>query len=105
MYPDLGAKFIKLLSKDINDKEERLMHIAYSSVRKRIAESILRLIEQHSNDGKSIKVSRDDLAAISGTAPETVSRTLTDFRTEGLIDKTGSILTILNQDKLERLKN
>lgn len=105
MYPDIGAKFIRLLSKNIYEKEERLMHIAYSSVRKRIAESILRLLEQHSNDGKSIKVSRDDLAAISATAPETVSRTLTDFRSEGLIEKTGSTLTVLQHEKLERLKN
>lgn len=105
MYPDIGAKFIKLLAKNISEKEERLMHIAYSSVRKRIAESILRLLEQHSDDGKSIKVTRDDLAAISGTAPETISRTLTDFRAEGLIDKTGSTLTVLDHGKLERLKN
>lgn len=105
MYPDIGAKFIRLLSKDINEKEERLMHIAYSSVRKRIAESILRLLEQHSDDGRSIKVTRDDLAALSGTAPETISRTLTDFRSEGLIDKTGSTLTVVDRPKLERLKN
>lgn len=105
MYPDIGARFIRLLSKNINEKEERLMHIAYSSVRKRIAESILRLVEQHGEDAKKVKVSRDDLAAISGTAPETVSRTLTDFRAEGLIDKTGSTLTVLDRAKLERLKN
>jgi len=105
MYPDIGAKFIKLLSKNINEKEERLMHIAYSSVRKRIAESILRLLEQHSDDGRNIKVTRYDLAAISGTAPETISRTLTDFRSEGLIEKAGSTLTVLDRGKLEKLKN
>nr|WP_294935501.1 response regulator [uncultured Flavobacterium sp.] len=105
LYPDIGVKFIKLLANNIQEKEQRLLQIAYSSVRKRIAESIVRLVDQHSNDGKSLKISRDDLAAISGTAPETVSRTLTDFRSEGLIDKKGSTVTILNPDKMNRMKN
>ncbi|OYQ43075.1 transcriptional regulator [Flavobacterium cyanobacteriorum] len=105
LYPDIGVKFIKLLANNIQEKEQRLLQIAYASVRKRIAETIVRLLNQHSNDGKSIKISRDDLAALSGTAPETVSRTLTDFKSEGLIDKEGSTLHVLNFDKLNRLKN
>lgn len=104
-YPDIGAKFVKLLAGNVKEKEARLLQIAYSSVRKRIAEAVVNLIKEHSADGKSIKISRDDLAALSGTAPETVSRTLTDFREEGLIDKTGSTLHILNFDKLNKLKN
>lgn len=104
-YPDVGMKFIKLLSNNVKDKEQRLLQIAYSSVRKRIAEAVVNLAQEHSADGKSIKISRDDLAAISGTAPETVSRTLTDFKDEGLIDKSGSTITIINFEKLKRLKN
>lgn len=105
LYPGLGARFIKLLSNNIHEKEERLLQIAYSSVRKRIAESIIRIVNQQGTDKGTIRISRDNLAALSGTAPETVSRSLTDFRNEGLIDKAGSILTILNYDKLNRLKN
>lgn len=104
-YPDIGAKFVKLLANNIKEKEMRLLQIAYSSVRKRIAEAIVNLAHQHSTDGKTIKISRDDLAALSGTAPETISRTLTDFREEGLIDKKGSTLHILDLSRLEKLKN
>jgi len=105
LYPNIGTKFIKILSNNIREKEQRLVQIAYLSVRKRIAESIIRLFHQHSPDGKSIKISRDDLAAISGTSPETVSRTLTDFKNEGLIEKNTNTLNIINLDKLNRLKN
>ncbi len=105
LYPDIGAKFVKILANNIRDKESRLLQIAYLSVRKRVAESIIRLLDQQASDTMSIKISRDDLAAICGTAPETVSRTLTDFKTEGLIDKSGSILTVLNLEKLAKLKN
>lgn len=105
LHPDIGAKFIKLLANNIRDKETRLLQIAYLSVRKRIAQSIIRLLDQQGNDVRSIKISRDDLAAICGTAPETVSRTLTDFKEEGLIEKSGSTIQVLNYEKLDKLKN
>lgn len=105
LYPDIGTKFIKILSNDMKDKESRLLQIAYMSVRKRIAQGIVHLFQQHSPDGFTIKFSRDDLAAFSGTSPETVSRTLTDFKEEGLIEKTASTIHILNLDKLSKIKN
>ena len=105
LHPDIGAKFIKMLANNIRDKETRLLQIAYLSVRKRIAQSIIRLLDQEGNGVRSIKISRDDLAAICGTAPETVSRTLTDFKEEGLIEKSGSTIQVLNYEKLDKLKN
>lgn len=105
LYPDIGTRFIKMLSNNIRERELRLFQIAYQSVRKRIAETLLRLITKHSADGKSITISRDDLAAMTGTAPETVSRTLTDFREEALIEKNGNQVTITDPDKIARLKN
>lgn len=105
LYPDVGAKFIKILSNDMKEKESRLLQIAYMSVRKRIAQAIVQLLQQHSNDGSTIKFSRDDLAAFSGTSPETVSRTLSDFKEEGLIEKTSGTIRILNLEKLSKIKN
>ncbi len=105
VYPDVGTKFIKMLSNNIQERELRLLEIAYGSVRKRIAEALIRLLHKHSSDSVSIKISRENLAALSGTSPETVSRTLTDFKNEGLIEKNGGQLIILNYEKLNRLKN
>ncbi|MNK30934.1 Transcriptional regulatory protein YycF [compost metagenome] len=105
LYPDVGAKFIKILASNIREKELRLLQIAYMSVRKRIAEAIILLVTQHSADGLTVKISRDDLAALSGTSPETISRTLSDFKEEGLIDKNAGTLRILNLEKLNKLKN
>ncbi|UPZ14416.1 response regulator [Flavobacterium humidisoli] len=105
IYPDVGAKFIKILANDMREKEVRLLQIAYMSVRKRIAQGIVHLVVQHGMDGSSIKFSRDDLAAFSGTSPETVSRTLSDFKEEGLIEKTASTIHVLNLEKLSKIKN
>lgn len=104
-YPDLANKFLKILSNEIRNKDAYLLQLAYQSVRKRIAEAILRLFLQRDAVSKSVSISRDDLAALSGTASETVSRTLTEFKNEGLIEKKGSALKILNHEKISKMRN
>lgn len=104
-YPDVAGKFIKILSNEICDKEEQLLQMAYYSVRKRIAESLLSYYKQHCTNGENINLTRYEIANLSGTAPETVSRTLTDFENEGLIDKNRNELILLNTQKLSNLKN
>ena len=104
-YPEVGREFIKLLAKDIREKEDQLLQLAYHSVRKKMAEAILRLHRKQNTADESFKVSREDLAAMAGMATETVSRTLTDFKDEGLIEKKGSTITILDQTRLTKMKN
>jgi CRP-like cAMP-binding protein/CheY-like chemotaxis protein len=103
-YPEVGREFIKLLANDIREKEDQLMQLAYHSVRKRMAEAMMRLYSQQT-DKEGFKISREDLAAMAGMATETVSRTLSDFKDEGLIEKKGSLISILNPDKLAKMKN
>jgi CRP-like cAMP-binding protein/CheY-like chemotaxis protein len=103
-YPDVAREFIKLLANDIRDKEDQLMQLAYHSVRKRMAEALTRLHRQDANN-EGIKITREDLAAMAGMATETVSRTLSDFKDEGLIEKKGSLITILKPEKLSKMKN
>jgi len=104
-YPDVAEKFIKILSNEVCDKEEQLLQMAYSSVRKRIAESLLSYHKLHCINGENINLTRYEIANLSGTAPETVSRTLTDFENEGLIDKNRNELILLNLQKLGNLRN
>lgn len=101
-YPDLAGQFIRILSNEVQAREEHLLQIAYRSVRQRIAEALLRYAKQKSGE-EGITASRADLAAMSGTAPETVSRTLTDFADEGLLEKKGGLLFIKDKRKLERV--
>jgi CRP-like cAMP-binding protein/CheY-like chemotaxis protein len=105
MYPVVAREFIKLLSNDIREKEEQLLQLAYHSVRKRMAEAMVRLSRQQVTAGESFKIAREDLAAMAGMATETVSRTLSDFKDEGLIDKKGSAITILDINRLAKMKN
>ena len=104
-FPEVAREFIKLLANDIREKEEQLLQLAYHSVRKRMADAIVRLSRQQPGSADDIKISREDLAAMAGMATETVSRTLSDFKDEGLIEKKGSIINILNLERLAKMKN
>jgi CRP-like cAMP-binding protein/ActR/RegA family two-component response regulator len=103
LYPEVAREFIKLLANDIREKEEQLLQMAYYSVRKKMADALVKLHSQASTD--SFKIAREDLAAMAAMATETVSRTLSDFKDEGIIEKAGSTITILNQAKLAKMKN
>jgi DNA-binding response OmpR family regulator len=104
-YSEVGRSFIKMLSNDIREKEEQLIQLAYSSVRRKMADVILRLHYQQLPKDNSFKVSREDLASMAGMATETVSRTLSDFMDESLIAKDGPIITVLDLQRLTRMKN
>lgn len=105
---DLSTRFIKMLSNELHEQEERLIELAYNSVRKRTADALVMLNDKYADeDGNPLEmpVSRDNLAAIVGTAKETVIRVLSDFKDEGLIETRASNIRILNLDKLKRTLN
>ncbi len=105
---EVAQKFIKLLAKNISVKENQLLGLAYNSLRKKVAEALILLQNKYQpakGENFAIDISRESLATIAGTATESLIRTLSDFRSEKLIDiKEGSI-TIINQKKLEHLLN
>ncbi len=103
---NFSARFIKMLANNTNEQEEQLLSLAYSSIRKRVAEALVKLDNHHRADGKTkISILRDDLASMVGTAKESVIRTLTDFKQEGLIVVENSVITILKKEELEELPN
>ena len=106
---EVAQKFISLLAKNISAKENQLLGLAYNSLRKKVAEALILLqkkYHQMKEEEFIIDISRENLANIAGTAKESLIRTLSEFRSEQLIDikKDGSI-AIINQKKLELLLN
>ncbi len=104
---DIAKQFIKLLAKNITEKEEQLLGIAYNSLRKKVAEALVALRNKFKSgeENFSIDMSRENLATLAGTATESLIRTLSDFKTEKIIDIKAGCVTILNEKKLENLIN
>ncbi len=106
--PEVAKRFIQLLAKNISAKESQLLGLAYNSLRKKVANALLMLKEkyQQTKDEKfAIDINRESLATIAGTATESLIRTLSDFRSEKLIDIKDGSITILNEKKLFNLVN
>ena len=98
----IARKFITLLAKDIADREQLLLGLAYNSLRKKVAEALILLSRKYKD---AIKISRDNLAAIAGTATESLIRTLGEFRQEKLIEISEGYITIVNEAKLRTMLN
>jgi DNA-binding response OmpR family regulator len=108
MNTDVAKKFIQLLAKNVSEKENLLLALAYNSLRRKVADALLKVQKKYkleNNDNFEIDMSRENLASIAGTATESLIRTLSDFRQEKLIDITKGNITILNKEKLENLVN
>jgi len=98
---DFAAKFIKMLAHHADHTEHQLIDIAYSSVRRKVASALLTL-QDKAADGK-FSVLREDLAALTGTAKETAIRTVSDFKSEGLISIEGGIIEIIDIEALKQM--
>jgi CRP-like cAMP-binding protein/CheY-like chemotaxis protein len=100
---EVSAKFVKMLAGNVVLQEEQLLQLAYSSVRKRVANTLVLLHERYGDT--PISMLREDIAALTGTAKETVIRTLTDFRTDKLIDVEEGRIRVLKVEKLKDMLN
>src|SRR5437773_840927 len=107
IYGDItvATKFIRIITQNVKDKEERLLNLAYSSLRKRVSKALVDINSKFNTDGQSrpIEISREDIAQYVGTATESLIRTLSDFKSEKLIEIRDGKIVISNPDKLKNL--
>jgi len=109
VYSDISiaSKFIHIISKNVKEKEERLLNLAYSSLRKRVATALIDIAGKFNlkEQVMPIEISREEIAQFVGTATESLIRTLSDFKAEKLIDiKSGKVI-VNNTEKLKNLLN
>lgn len=106
---EVAQKFIRMLAKNVAEKEIQLINLAYNSLRRKVADALMILYIKYCKTPEgvdAITISRGELATIAGTAKESLIRTLSDFRTENLIEikDDGSIL-IVDEKKLKLMLN
>jgi CRP-like cAMP-binding protein/CheY-like chemotaxis protein len=101
--PDVGQQFMRLLAGQVSGQAEQLLALAYSSIRRRVADTLVQLHEQAgATADAAIQLTRDDMAAMVGTAPESLSRTLNEFKQAGLIALAPNTIRVLEPEKLRR---
>lgn len=101
---NISLEFMNLLTDSISSIKDQLMRMAYSSVRKKTASTIIRFAELTNKQSKmEIRISRNDLAANAGIAPESLIRTLSGFKKKGLIAIDGRTIKIIDLNGLKKL--
>jgi len=98
----IALELIQLLTDNLLGVKSQLLEMAYSSVNKKTAVTILKFAEKINRKPEdSIKISRSDLASVAGIATETLIRALASFKKQGIIQTDGRNIKILD---IERLK-
>ena len=102
---EFGIQFIKMLANQVSETEENLINLAYDSVRQKVAKALVVLFNKyHHNNQARFSILREDLAALAATAKETVIRTISDFKEEGLITVEENDIVIKSVKALENLR-
>lgn len=106
--PSFSLQVMKKLVVDLNSSYSRNTNLIKKSVRERLADYFIymssRFAEQ-SEVGIKLKyqLSREEIASIIGTANETVSRGITEFKELGYLDERDKHFFILQHEKLRQI--
>jgi CRP-like cAMP-binding protein/CheY-like chemotaxis protein len=97
-------ELIELLTDDLSSIKEQLLQMAYGTVNKKTAATILKFAKKiNRKPDDPIKISRNDLASVAGIAPETLIRALTEFKKQGIIKAEGRNIRVIDIEQLERI--
>lgn len=104
--PSISLNVIEKLSRDMGHAEKRSSSIHQKNVRERLAELLLLLKESHGSEIApnrykiSLKLTREEMATMVGTANETLIRYISEFKSAGLIEQDGKNIVIINEEEL-----
>jgi len=89
-YPQIAGNITRILAQRIRVYQDRIRELATQRVERRIARTLLRLAQQTGRKTEGgvlidLPLTRQDLAEMTGTTLFTVSRTLKQWESKGLI--------------------
>jgi CRP/FNR family transcriptional regulator, nitrogen oxide reductase regulator len=90
-HPALAVNAMRLLSERLREVQERFRELATERVAQRIARALLRLVRQTGRRVEGgvlidLPLSRQDLAEMTGTTLYTVSRVLSEWEGQGILE-------------------
>jgi CRP/FNR family transcriptional regulator len=104
--PALGMQFLVHAVRDVREAQDNYLRAATGSVRARLIHLLFTLKERYSeeqDDGSlliHLPLSRQDMAAMVGTRPETISRTIRKMEQDGAADFDGRTVRIADPGRL-----
>lgn len=100
-FPTFQASILAVVGTHSREMLDRFRELATESVSQRLARALLRLVSQDSRDGVALEgLTQQDLAQICGTTLYTVSRTLSEWQTAGIVETARGRVAILSVGRL-----
>ncbi len=100
----LTIELIQFFSENLSVAKEKLLEMAYGSARRKTASTLLKFAEKLRKDPNgNLHILSSDLAGVSGMATETLIRTLSIFKKEGLILIEDRNIKIVDADRMSRV--
>ena len=97
-------ELMDVITGNLTDIKKQLLQMAYSSVRKKTAQTLLLFSKAINRDKDgALKIARSDLAGVAGIATESLIRTLSDFKNEGLIAIENRTISVIDREALARV--
>ncbi len=102
---DITLQLVDVMADHLIEIKDQLLQMAYGSVRKKTAQTILQFSEiMKTKQSGVLKISRNDLATVAGIATESLIRTLSQFKKDGWIKIEGRNISILDLSALENVE-
>lgn len=107
-HPRLAMGALKMLARQVQEMQERYRELATERVERRVARALLRLSAQTGRQVPGgilldVRLSRQDLAEMTGTTLYTVSRILSRWEQEGLVKSRRERVLIRQPEGLVRV--
>ena len=97
---------MKTICGDLKEADETMVNLAQKSVKVRLAITLLYLEDtfgKNEDNSLKIKLSREELASLIGTATESCIRLLSEFSKLGMIELNGKKIVLKNIGKLKKM--
>lgn len=107
-YPDVTRKVLEAVSQRLAESQEIIKQLSTYTAEQRIASALIRLAHKLGEPRKAgvliqLPLSRQDLAGMTGSTTETVSRVMSRFAEAGWIKSGRKWVTISNLQEMEQL--
>ncbi|HVG72245.1 MAG TPA: Crp/Fnr family transcriptional regulator [Vicinamibacterales bacterium] len=107
-HPRLALNALQFVASRLHELEVRYRQLATEKVERRVARALLRLVQQAGRPIEAgvlidLPLSRDDIAQMTGTTLYTVSRIVSRFETDGLLEAGRQRVVIRDSKALARI--
>jgi CRP-like cAMP-binding protein len=98
--PELGLRFLKHMAEDLDAAEDKFLQSTSFDIRARLAHLLLVLKDRFAAEEKDgalrmeLPLSRQDMAAMIGVRPETMSRAIRKFEDDGIAHFSGRTVQV-----------